>query len=193
MVSTPCIAFILELIKRQPIVVSSSTMERENALSDLPITNGALDIDSTPPATINSISPEAIALNALPTASKPEAHNRLYVTPGTDTGTPANRPAIRATFLLSSPAWLAQPSMISSINAGLSSGLLLSREEMGTAAKSSALTGASDPPKRPMGVRIASQIKTSRIKNSPVSLLPIQQILGQRWEGGCWRITRKLR
>ena len=43
---------------------------------------------------------------SLPT---PLAQRRFTVTPATDSGRPASRAAIRATFRLSSPAWLAQP------------------------------------------------------------------------------------
>ena len=41
---------------------------------------------------------------AMFTASRPDPHSRLIVAPGTSTGSPANNAAIRATFLLSSPA-----------------------------------------------------------------------------------------
>jgi hypothetical protein len=43
------------------------------------------------------------------TASIPEPHSRFTVAPGTSTGSPASSTAIRATFLLSSPAWFAAP------------------------------------------------------------------------------------
>ena len=42
-------------------------------------------------------------------AESPDAQSRLTVTPATDSGRPARSAAIRATFRLSSPAWLAQP------------------------------------------------------------------------------------
>jgi len=50
MVSTPYFAFISGLTNRQPIVVSSNFMAREYAPSALPMTNGARDMLSTPPA-----------------------------------------------------------------------------------------------------------------------------------------------
>jgi hypothetical protein len=56
-----------------------------------------------------SISPARIARAADPTASSPDAHSRLSVTPGTLVGNPASSSAMRATLRLSSPAWLAQP------------------------------------------------------------------------------------
>ena len=46
----PYFAFISGLTKRQPIVVSSIFAVRENALSALPMTNGARVMLSTPPA-----------------------------------------------------------------------------------------------------------------------------------------------
>ncbi|MNC61617.1 hypothetical protein D3C75_1115710 [compost metagenome] len=91
------------------MVVSSIFMLRDQALSALPITKGARLIDSTPPAMASSISPLAMARKALPTASMPEAHRRLRVTPGTLGGRPASSSDMRATLRLSSPAWLAQP------------------------------------------------------------------------------------
>ena len=48
------------------------------------MTNGARDMDSTPPAMAKSISPERIARAASPTAFSPEAQSRLTVTPGID-------------------------------------------------------------------------------------------------------------
>ena len=56
-----------------------------------------------------SASPAAIVRAASATASMPEPHSRFTVAPGTSTGSPASSTAIRATFLLSSPAWFAAP------------------------------------------------------------------------------------
>ncbi|MNY33723.1 hypothetical protein D3C86_1680130 [compost metagenome] len=91
------------------MVVSKISAERENACSALPITSGARDIDSTPPTSINPVSPLRIARAAVPMASSPEPHSLLSVVPGTLTGNPASRADMRATLRLSSPAWLAQP------------------------------------------------------------------------------------
>ncbi|MCY1297258.1 hypothetical protein D9M70_466910 [compost metagenome] len=107
--SMPNCACIAGLTKRQPMVVSKSSALRPKACSDLPMTNGARDIDSTPPAIISPASPQRIARAALPTASRPEPHRRFSVVPGTLTGRPASSAAMRATLRLSSPAWLAQP------------------------------------------------------------------------------------
>src|ERR1700748_151085 len=73
-------------MKRQPMVVSKISAERENASAALPITNGARVIDSTPPAMARSISPARIARAPAPTASSPEAQRRLRGFPGTFTG-----------------------------------------------------------------------------------------------------------
>src|SRR5246127_4789557 len=59
--STPYCAFISGLMKRQPIVVSKMSAERENASAALPITNGARVVDSTPPAIPRSIAPPRAA------------------------------------------------------------------------------------------------------------------------------------
>ena len=109
MESTPWRSFISRLTKRQPIVVSSIFALRENAASALPITKGARDMLSTPPAIISSASPLLMARAAVPSASRPEPHRRLTVEPGTCTGRPASSALMRATLRLSSPAWLAQP------------------------------------------------------------------------------------
>ena len=96
-------------MKRQPMVVSWISAVRWKASAAFPMTKGARDIDSTPPAMARSISPARMARAAAPTASSPEAQRRFSVTPGTVSGRPARSSAIRATLRLSSPAWLAQP------------------------------------------------------------------------------------
>ena len=82
------------------------------------MTYGARVIDSTPPPMNTSPSPTAIAWAAELIAWRPEPHSRLTVSPPTSTGSPARSSAIRATLRLSSPAWLAQPRITSSISAG---------------------------------------------------------------------------
>ena len=59
---------------------------------------------STPPAIRRSPSFALIARAAWPTASMPEPHSRLTVTPGAEIGSPASNAAMRATLRLSSPA-----------------------------------------------------------------------------------------
>ncbi|MNH29563.1 hypothetical protein D3C79_898020 [compost metagenome] len=86
------------------MVVSSIFIARLKALSALPITNGARDMLSTPPAIINSLSPVLMVRAAIATASRLDPHRRLRVQPGICTGRPASSNAIRATLRLSSPA-----------------------------------------------------------------------------------------
>src|SRR5947208_912155 len=62
--------------------------------------------------------PTGTARDAWLTASRPEAHSRLTVTPGTSTGSPDRSAAIRATLRLSSPAPLVQPNTTSSTASG---------------------------------------------------------------------------
>src|SRR6266404_6186154 len=95
MESVPYFAFISGLTKRQPIVVSSNLIERENAASALPTTKGARDMLSTPPAITKSASPLLIARAALATASMLEPHRRFTVEPGTSFGRPASSSAMR--------------------------------------------------------------------------------------------------
>src|SRR5258708_1073424 len=104
MESTPYFAFRQGFMNRQPSVVSSIFIEREYALSDLPITKGARDMLSTPPAITRAGLLHLMGRAAVATASMLEAQSRLTVVPGTSFGRPANKSAIRATFRLSSPA-----------------------------------------------------------------------------------------
>src|SRR6059036_2719541 len=67
---------------------------------------------STPPATNTSPSSALIARAAALIAASPEAQRRLKVTAATETGKPARRAAIRATFRLSSPAWFVRRAVI---------------------------------------------------------------------------------
>src|SRR6185436_2150049 len=92
---------------------------------------------------------------------------RFSVWPGTDSGIPASNSAIRATLRLSSPAWLAQPKNTSSTCDQSRLGCFAISALIGVAARSSARTLASEPPKRPIGVRTASQMNTSRIESLP--------------------------
>ncbi len=125
-------------------------------------TQGARVIDSTPPAMATEASPRAMEREAWMTASRPEPHSRLTVTPGTVTGRPASRTAIRATSRLSSPAPLASPKTTSSILAGSREGVRSTRARTTCAARSSGRTPAKAPPNLPIGVRTASTTYTSR-------------------------------
>src|SRR5262245_30487444 len=149
-------------MKRQPMVVSKISLLRWKASVALPITNGARDIDSTPPAMAKSISPARIACAAAPTALRPDAHRRFTVMPGTLWGSPASRSAMRATLRLSSPAWLAQPRITSSMRSP-GTRVRFSSAASGMAARSSGRTSFKAPLWRPTGVRAASQMRASFI------------------------------
>ena len=86
------------------MVVSNTSLLRENALVAFGITKGARDMLSTPPAMIICASPARIARAAVITASIPDPHSRFIVVPGTLSGSPASSTAMRATLRLSSPA-----------------------------------------------------------------------------------------
>ena len=115
------------LTSRQPSRVSATPDSRANGSLARGSTNGARVIDSAPPASMMSASPAAMARAALAMASMPDPHSRFTVAPGTSTGRPASRTPIRATFRLSSPAWLAAPQYTSSIRAGSSHSLRATR------------------------------------------------------------------
>lgn len=112
-------------------------------------------MDSTPPVSTTSASPDSIVRLAAIAASRLEPHSRLTVVPGTLTGSPASSAAMRPTLRLSSPAPLALPHTTSSIAAGSRPGTLASVEVIAAAARSSGRTPASAPLKRPNGVRVA--------------------------------------
>src|SRR5437762_10834574 len=117
---------------------------------------------STPPASITSPSSALIARAAALIAARPEAQSRLNVTPATETGKPARRAAIRATFRLSSPAWFAQPRYTSSMSAE-SRPARRTTSPTTTAARSSGRTSLRMPRWRPIGVRTAPTISSSVI------------------------------
>ena len=163
MASVPYISCNFLFTKRHPKLESSILESLPNAIADFEITKGPLDMCSIPPAINTSPSPALIARFACTTADIPDEHNLLIVSPGTVYGNPAKSSAIRATFLLSSPAWLWHPSITSSIASLGRFGYFSSKALMGIAAKSSALTCAKAPLKLPIGVLIASTIYASFI------------------------------
>ena len=149
-------AGIRALTSRQPSVVDTAvTLPAGNARSGLGSTQGARVMDSTPPASTTSASPDSTLRLAIIAASRLDPHSRLTVVAGTDTGSPASRTAIRPTLRLSSPAWLAQPQTTSPISAGSRPGACSSTPLTAVAARSSGRTPASAPLKRPNGVRTA--------------------------------------
>ena len=115
------------LTSRQPSVVDTAvTLPAGNARDGFGSTHGARVIDSTPPATTTSASPDSIAREPIIAASSEEPQSRFTVVAGTDTGSPASSTAIRPTLRLSSPAWLALPQTTSPIAAGSRSGAFAS-------------------------------------------------------------------
>src|SRR5690349_24864435 len=104
---------------RHPSVVETAvTLPAGKGLSGLGSTQGARVIDSTPPATTTSASPDSTVREAAIAASRLEPHSRLTVVAGTETGSPASGTAIRPTLRLSSPAPLALPHTPSPTAAG---------------------------------------------------------------------------
>ena len=104
--------------KRQPMEVSKVSPGLAKAVVGLAVTQGARDMDSTPPATTMSAAPALIMKVAMAMALMPEAHSRFTVIPGTVSGKPASSQAMRATLRFSSPAPFALPRITSSTSAG---------------------------------------------------------------------------
>ncbi len=86
-----------------PAIMKSMGVTAQNA-GFMVSSKGARVMDSTPPAISNWASPAMMARAAVPTASMPEPHRRLRVTPATLAGRPASSADMRATLRLSSPA-----------------------------------------------------------------------------------------
>ena len=148
---------IAGLTMRQPRVVEYiSVCPAGKGRSGLGSTYGARVIDSTPPASATDASPTAMARAAWTTASRPDAHSRFTVTPGTVVGRPASSAAMRATLRFSSPAPLALPKYTSSIRDGSRSGVRPRSSRIACAARSSGRTVARPPLYLPNGVRTAS-------------------------------------
>src|SRR5579872_1878810 len=95
-------------------------------------------------------------------ACNPDPQSRLTVWPATSMGNPASSSAMRATLRLSSPDWLAQPKMTSSMLVGsIRARCMVSA--ITSAARSSGRTSLRLPPYRPIGVRTAERITASSI------------------------------
>ena len=118
-------AGIRSLTSRQPSVVDTAvTLPAGKARDGLGSTHGARVIDSTPPATTTSASPDSTVREAIIAASRLEPHSRLTVVAGTEVGSPASSTAIRPTLRLSSPAPLALPHTTSPIRGRVEVGRL---------------------------------------------------------------------
>ena len=108
---------------------------------------------STPPAMAKLPSWQWSRRAACITALMPEAQRRFTVSAGMVCGSPESSSAMRATLRLSSPAWLAQPSMRSVIwVASRLCGAM--RACSAAAAKSSGRALHRLPPRLPMAVRV---------------------------------------
>src|ERR1700729_1607487 len=149
------------LTSPQPLPGSAAPRSRANGSAARGSTNGALVIDSVPPARQMSASPAAMARAAPAIASMPDPHSRFTVAPGISTGSPASSAPIRATFRLSSPARLAAPQYTSSIRAGSSQELRAIRARITSAVRWSGRTPASAPLILPTGVLHASTANTA--------------------------------
>src|SRR5688572_6974272 len=132
-------------------------------------------IDSTPPATTTSAWPLMTVAAAKATACWEEPHWRSMVVPGTVSGQPAARGALRPMLKVCSPTWLTQPQKTSSTTAG-------SRPERSARAfrtwaeRSTACTPDSPPPRLPTGVRTAAQMTASRMDPLLVDQIRLIQI-----------------
>ena len=82
----------------------------------LPI--GVRDMTSTPPATATSYCPLSTPAAAKWTACWEDPHCRSTVVPGTDSGHPAERTAVRAMSKVCSPTCDTQPQTTSSTTTG---------------------------------------------------------------------------
>ena len=121
-------------------------------------------IDSVPPAMTTSAEPHMTRSDANAIAWRPEEQKRLIVTAEAETGIPARRLAIRATFNPCSASGIAQPMITSSTSAGAIAGARRSASPMAIAASSSGRVPRSTPLGAfPTGVRTAATITASVI------------------------------
>ena len=114
-------------------------------------------IDSVPAAIITSASPTRIRSAAIAIAVRPDAQNRLTVTPPTVSGRRDSSAPMRATFSPCSPSGIAQPTIASSIVFGSSDGTCASAERIAWTSRSSGRTLRNTPfGALPIGVRVAA-------------------------------------
>ena len=120
--------------------------------------------DSVPPAIMICAPPERMRSAAMAMACSPDEQKRLMVMPGTESGRPARRAAMRATFMPDSASGIAQPRITSSISSGAMAGCFSSRRRMTMAARSSGRVLRKVPlGALPTGVRRQSRITASMI------------------------------
>ena len=145
------------LTSRHPSVVDTAVMSPAgNGRAGLGSTHGARVIDSTPPTSTMSASPDSTVREPIIAASRLEPQSRLTVVAGSVTGRPDSSTAIRPTLRLSSPAPLALPQTTSPMSWGSRSGSVASTPRIAVAARSSGRTPDSPPLNLPNGVRTAA-------------------------------------
>src|SRR5438034_772004 len=135
---------------------------------------------SVPPAMMTSAMPLRIRCAPIAMASRPEAQNRLMVTPGTASGSPARWQVMRAMFIPCDASGIAQPRMTSSACSTGNWGTRASAPLMARAARSSGRTVRIFPlGALPTGVRAAATIKASFIFFSMYSISVPQRFAGR--------------
>ena len=115
---------------------------------------------STPAAMTRSWVPDSTPCAAKCTACWDEPHCRSMVTPGTDSGRPADSHAVRAMSMVCGPTCMTQPMTTSSTAAG-STPLRSTTWRSVCAARSAGCTPDRPPLRLPTGVRTASTMNAS--------------------------------
>ena len=105
-------------------------------------------------------------------AWRPDEQNRLTVTADAETGTPARKLAIRATFSPCSPSGIAHPTITSSTSPASKPGARFNASAMTTAAMSSGRVNRNVPDGAlPTAVRTAATMTASFMEDPPRSHL----------------------
>src|SRR5438132_8148137 len=126
-------------------------------------------MDSVPPATMVDAKPHMMRSAANAIAWRPDEQKRLMVTADAETGMPARRLAMRATFRPCSASGIAHPRITSSTSAGSTPGARRSASAIAVAASSSGRVPRSVPlGALPTAVRTALTMTASCIWSSPV-------------------------
>ena len=124
---------------------------------------------STPPATMISACPQRIFMAPKQMESSPEQQRRSRVMPGTSTGHPAVRSAMRAMFTYS-PLWYDCPRITSSTRAGSTPARRTTSSRTNAPSRYAGISRM-DPRYPPMGVLTAATIATRSVNmHSPVGI-----------------------
>src|SRR6185437_11709405 len=124
---------------------------------------GMSDIVSRPPASPASIDPAAIRSATMAAACNPDEQKRLTVIAGTLSGSPARKPTWRATFSPCSASGWAQPRTTSSTSAGAMAARFIASRATSAQRSSERVFLKTPRGARPMGVRTAERMVTSRM------------------------------